>query len=394
MKEEKKRVLLITDVAFWQVGLGSRSRILALLSTLKEHFYVDVFFLGKITSDFFESNFSEQLDITSVEDWFIPAAVEKKFSKGKLFSNPSLSGCNDTLFGNSLINFIKSREKKYDAVLIEYIRWAFLASVFPEKTLLILDTHDLMAAREWRFSVHNRKHHVSISLAEELAIFEKFHVVIAIQYEEFKFIEASLKRALPLCCPHSLSVENKISLLKANVMESKDCHNLHIGFIGSGSDANVDSLIWFLNQVWPVVKMAGLTLNIYGGVCNRVEMQPYKKEKVIFHGVVKNLKEIYNLCDFMINPILFGGGLKIKSVEAICYGKPLVSSPEGAVGIKNLEKSGILVAKKREQFIDAILLLAQSPEYRLYMSKMAFESSKQFSPAACFNDLISLIRMW
>jgi ribosome biogenesis protein Tsr3 len=52
----------------------------------------------------------------------------------------------------------------------------------------------------------------------------------------------------------------------------------------------------------------------------------------------------------VINPVRFGAGLKIKTVEALANGLPLVTSEEGARGLASLDREAILIARNVDQF--------------------------------------------
>ncbi|NRB47195.1 MAG: glycosyltransferase family 4 protein [Saprospiraceae bacterium] len=59
-----------------------------------------------------------------------------------------------------------------------------------------------------------------------------------------------------------------------------------------------------------------------------------------FHGYVPNLQSIFNDIDIMINPVQMGAGLKIKSVEAMANGLPLVTTTHSATGLMKAKGKG------------------------------------------------------
>lgn len=52
-----------------------------------------------------------------------------------------------------------------------------------------------------------------------------------------------------------------------------------------------------------------------------------------YTGFVENLDTFIRACDLMMNPVLIGGGIKTKAVEALGYNKRVVSTVNGAQGI-------------------------------------------------------------
>lgn len=87
-----------------------------------------------------------------------------------------------------------------------------------------------------------------------------------------------------------------------------------------------------------------------------------------------------------------GGGLKIKTLEALTFKKPIVSTVEGAVGIGQEGSNGILVARNRAEFIEAILRLVYQPQLVGQLVKQGQQViQNQFSPEACYSPLVQLL---
>ena len=103
-------------------------------------------------------------------------------------------------------------------------------------------------------------------------------------------------------------------------------------------------------------------------------------------------EEIYSQVDAMINPVFVGGGLKIKTLEALAYGKVLISTKEGAVGMGSPEDNGIIIAENRAEFINAFINLSKQPELGNKLAAKGNSFVKQkFVPDACYQPLIKLL---
>lgn len=383
----KKRVLIVTDVRFWQPGLGSHSRIFSLCQSLQDRFHVTIFFYGTVT----------HADLTNLKSGNVKAEVVsyKEYEKeGKAVSEnsttPDVIGLRKKrfpIFYQTLSVFLK-KSSRFDVVIWEYLWLAYTADALTYRALRILDTHDLMSYRNFRFSSRALPVNISITFAEELNILNRFDVAIAIQNEEAKVLSANLDKAISICCPHGVP-SFTIGDIK---LDKSDDRVFEIGFVGGNSEANYAAINWFIYNVWSSLKYLPVRLNVYGSVCERLQSSV---KGLILHGLVPNLEVAYRQCDIMINPMIHGGGIKIKSVEALAYGKPLISSPEGAVGIQDPEKSGIIVAKNRSEYISAIQRLAASPNEIELMSQDAHRAAlEQFSECKAFDPLIKLIELY
>ena len=109
-------------------------------------------------------------------------------------------------------------------------------------------------------------------------------------------------------------------------------------------------------------------------------------------GFRENLEEIYREADIVINPVLFGGGLKIKNVEALCYSKPLVTTSAGADGLEEGINKAFLVCDSAESMIEDISIIIENPEKRTELANAAYEFSKRtFGEDKIYRELLDTI---
>jgi len=81
--------------------------------------------------------------------------------------------------------------------------------------------------------------------------------------------------------------------------------------------------------------------------------------------------------------------LKIKTVEAIAYGVPLVTTSVGAQGFDPNESNLFLIANTSQEFATALSELNSSFSLRKKLSKNAKAYAEQnFTPDACFRTLL------
>jgi glycosyltransferase involved in cell wall biosynthesis len=224
---------------------------------------------------------------------------------------------------------------------------------------------------------------MSVSYQEEQFILNHFDAVLAIQKNEYEILRKMLPHKVLLLCPHSVTYDSQYR-------KSNEIRN--IGFIGADNEANYSGLDWFIKQVWPIVKQLNLNLYIFGKVGDRFQDVCDADESIKNMSDKLSQAEIYSLVDCMINPVFVGGGLKIKTLEALAYGKPLISSKEGSVGIDNQDENGIIVAHNRLEFIESLIKLVKQPNLATELIQQGQNTIKQqFSPESCYQPLINLI---
>jgi glycosyltransferase involved in cell wall biosynthesis len=384
---EQKIVVLATDAPFWEGKMGSHQRILAIAKALKNHCALKIFFFGTIglqrKIQIKEAGFENM--VVSYKDFDQHLKPEAAgLPKLSSFANiPGLKKRRHDAFYTTFAQYLAVA--KPNIVLIEYIYLAYLQDAIPSNCLKLIDTHDVMCFREYRFYQHNMLKAISMSVSyqEEQSILNHFDAILAIQKNEYEILRKMLPNKLLLLCPHSVTYDSQYQ--KFNEIRN-------IGFIGADNEANYSGLDWFIKQVWPIVKQLNLNLYIFGKVGDRFQHLCDTDESIKNMSDNLTQAEVYSLVDCMVNPVFVGGGLKIKTLEALAYGKPLISSKEGSVGIDNQNENGILVAHNRLEFIESLIKLVKQPNLATELIQQGRNTiEQQFSPESCYQPLINLI---
>jgi glycosyltransferase involved in cell wall biosynthesis len=104
---------------------------------------------------------------------------------------------------------------------------------------------------------------------------------------------------------------------------------------------------------------------------------------VFFHGEVADAAAFLAGLDIGVNPVFFGGGLKIKTVEYLSHGLPSVLSAEALTGIAGGEGTAYLLAEDRAGFIAGLAALVEHPALRARMAEAAQDFARRhFGPRA------------
>jgi glycosyltransferase involved in cell wall biosynthesis len=126
---------------------------------------------------------------------------------------------------------------------------------------------------------------------------------------------------------------------------------------------NEEGLIWFYDQVFPLIKKAMpeaiLTL-IGSSVKNKRNEKLWNDSSVHIIGRVVSLQPFYYQAGVCIAPLLSGSGTRLKILEAMSFGNPIVSTSVGASGIQVENDNHILLADDAKAFAKYVLTLMQS----------------------------------
>lgn len=99
---------------------------------------------------------------------------------------------------------------------------------------------------------------------------------------------------------------------------------------------NEQAVKYILNEVQPRLKKAGLACEILiagNGLDKDLVAQIEQTDNTHHMGFVDDLDIFLKACDVMLNPVMKGGGIKTKAVEALGYNKTVISSASGAAGL-------------------------------------------------------------
>lgn len=121
---------------------------------------------------------------------------------------------------------------------------------------------------------------------------------------------------------------------------------------------NKNGLLWFYEMIWPKLKMTvkGITLTVIGRNGHDNAYEPLKTDPQInFIGEVKDITPYYNKNNIAIVPLLEGSGTRLKILEAMSFGLPVISTSIGAEGIDYIENKHIIIANEINDFQKAII---------------------------------------
>lgn len=127
---------------------------------------------------------------------------------------------------------------------------------------------------------------------------------------------------------------------------------------------NQEGLIWFFDKCWPKIHRENPELKFYLAGRNAPEWfeRRVRRDGVEYLGEINDAYDFMNSKAVMVVPLFAGSGLRIKIIEGMALGKPIVTTDIGAEGIPTENGNNILIANNEEQFIEAITRLISDRE--------------------------------
>lgn len=147
-------------------------------------------------------------------------------------------------------------------------------------------------------------------------------------------------------------------------------------FVGSYFPGNIKGLKWFCEEVLPKVN---INLDIIGSGMEAMRNEIKPSQKLIIRGRTEDLTPYYEQADFVVLPIISGGGMKVKTAEALKYGKFIIGTKEALEGYE-LDGNVAQECNSKEDFIKAINNFHLKKKYNpisrnTFKNKFSYEQS-------------------
>jgi glycosyltransferase involved in cell wall biosynthesis len=134
--------------------------------------------------------------------------------------------------------------------------------------------------------------------------------------------------------------------------------------------ANYDAVRYFLAAIFPLIRAArpDVTLTVTGSIDGvPIDALP-NREGVTFTGHVPDVNGLIAASTACIVPLRLGGGTRLKIIQSMALGTPVVSTAKGAEGLDVTPEENILIADTPERFAAQTLRLIDDAELRARLS--------------------------
>ena len=159
------------------------------------------------------------------------------------------------------------------------------------------------------------------------------------------------------------ALQSRIMVLP-NCIDSSEYRNLrvdrkpkHIIFSGSFTyGPNYEAMQWFVHQVYPLIlsQIPDTRLLITG---DHARLPLPKMDNIQLTGYVEDVRSLIAACDVSLAPLWNGGGTRLKILEAMAIGTPVVATSKGAEGLSVQNGEHILIADEPEKFAEHVIRL-------------------------------------
>lgn len=379
----KKNILVITPFPLYPDNSGGRMGILSSITPLVGEYNYHLLAVAS-TEEFkqFENDRTHLLEqyykvfktVTFIDRPEIPCNMRGKFIKLKHYLKHIVLGLplmDVSYYSEDLIRKVREIDKArhIDLLEIHHLHMAYVKKFFKKKHAILIN-HNL-ETKLWPFWINEN----GGIFTRVLKIVRKFNRYYGNRIEinnSLKFVANAYVSQDEM---KSVAFENNkywlptsFELLKGKkIFNKKRFKLLWLGGFDWGP--NVDACTWFLKEIWPLVSDLDLEVHLIGKNPPNNLLDKNDKKKVFIHGFVEDISQYLSESDIFIVPLREGGGIRVKILEAMNHGIPVISTSKGCEGLPYSYGKNILVANTAVEFSKCIIQLYKSETLREELSK-------------------------
>jgi glycosyltransferase involved in cell wall biosynthesis len=244
-----------------------------------------------------------------------------------------------------------------DLLQVEYQQMVPLVEGIPAK-MSIVDLHNVESAlvdsyagtRRGVAAALFRLEAAALRRMEQRTLGDFDHVVVVSEQERAKLTSAA--RSV-LVCPNG---RNPSSVLP-------DAPGATVAFVATmGWAPNIDAARWLAGEIWPEVqsRIPGAQLLLVGKD-PAAAVRALASDSVQVTGTVADVTPYLARSRVVVAPLRSGGGSRLKVLEALDSGRPVVATSIGCEGLEDLVGRGVIVADSAVGLAEAIVGLLDDP---------------------------------
>lgn len=122
---------------------------------------------------------------------------------------------------------------------------------------------------------------------------------------------------------------------------------------------NWKSAIWFIKNVYSKIDSQAVKFVIIGNNPPK-QLTKYQSDRIVIKGFVDDIHKELSSCLCLVAPLLLGAGVKIKIIESLSIGIPVLTNDIGIEGIPAVDGESFFYCKSPEDYIKVINQLLEN----------------------------------
>lgn len=242
----------------------------------------------------------------------------------------------------------------------------------------------------------NGRRAVRLLRQEDRAAMATYRAVFAVSHEEAAALRAILPSGAPVAVvPNGVDVPYFAATSASPLYVETARKEETIVFTGALSfHPNVDGVVWFVETVWPLIRARRpeACLLVVGRSPVPAVAALDGRHGVSVYPDVADVRPYLAAAALSVAPLRLGSGARLKILDALAAGLPVVSTTVGAEGLALVHERDLLLADEPSSFAAAVLALLDDPARARTLARHGQGSVRNLysweTIAAGFQDLI------
>lgn len=308
----------------------------------------------------------------------------------KLFKTPSLQAFIYFFFhrlDKGFIQTINNHVNDCSSVLLEYPFWY---SIIDIKKAVLTD-HDIMSESWTRNGIKmvNSLFNKILFTQEIKALSSCFQPVVVSEDDKSYFVEHGISNIRVIVNPIKLPDSSEDSIFQEIIQTSsnskKDSSAI---FIGSGWYPNIAAAQDIIDKI--AMKCPSVNFFIVGECCSKVK-NVLPNVKCLGRVTSEELSRLYSIATYALVPVLWGTGTSLKTVEAMAYGKVILSTQVGVRGIKFEHMIHGVICDDISRYAQLINMLEEDVLLKEALSSNAKTLANRYEYNLIFQDYLDIL---
>lgn len=349
------KVLFITTVLPYPLDGGAKIRTFNLMKNVVSKHEVTLL-------SFVESK-DEPGNINELEHYGFKVETVKRTSHNKLVLLFNLFYCLfrakpfviQKYYSSAMRNKINDLIGKYkfDIVQFEHLHMAQYLSLF-RSTHLILAMHNIDSVIAERYCREEKnmlkKAYASLQWKKlrkyESVMYEKFDICLTVSEKDNERLKQISPKTNAAVIPNGVDT----TYFKLSTEGNEPNSLVFTGMMNWLP--NVDAMLYFCKHILPLIEkeVAGVKLYIVGRNPLEKVKELGKEHNIVVSGAVDDIRPYVRRSSVVIVPLRIGGGTRLKILEAMSMGKPVVSTSIGCEGLEVIHGENIIIADTSSEF--------------------------------------------
>jgi len=312
----------MTAIPPFPANSGGATRIYHTIEYLGQHYDLYLLSFGEKINQKAEIDFLNQ----NCCEWRVFPLGEKKILNPLPYH---FSNYENLAFYQTLQEWLN--KENFDLFRVEFTQLARLVKYLPADKKRIFIVHDIALVAFYRRMKEKKwglKKLISWWWIWQMFFYEKRWLN---KYQQLRVMSATDKKYLSEFVSEDKIVIEPNGIKAINFLPKKASDKIKLGFIGSQlHPPNQGAIKYIIEQILPALDKQKIAYEFYLAGDNNLEIS---NKNIINLGRVEKKIDFFAQIDILVAPIMAGSGTRIKILEALSYGKPVITTKIGAEGL-------------------------------------------------------------